>query len=467
VILEDVIAQRKRNPRPDPKNLTTTATTRHLPIVQPDAAGIDVGSAEHFVAVPADRDPSPVRRFAAFTADLNRLADWLATCRVKTVAMEATGVYWIPLFELLESRGFEVILADPRQTKAVKGRPKSDRLDCQWIQRLHSCGLLAGSFRPHDEIVVLRGYLRQRQTLVRYAAQHVQHMQKALEQMNLKLTEVVSDVTGKTGLDVIHAILKGERDPAELAKLRNEHCTIGTEGLAQALQGNWREEHLFALKQALALWEAHQELIRDCDREIERYLQTLPDRAAGATLPRRPRVRKLKPSEPAYDARGLVYRACGVDLTAIEGIDQRTALVLLGEVGPDLSRFPTVKQFTAWLGLCPQHQISGGKVQSRRVRPGINRAAQALRLAARSLHHSQSALGAFYRRMRSRLGAPKAITATAHKLARLVYALLTKGEAYIGQAMEAYEQAYQARKLQGLSRAAQALGFRLEPLPAD
>jgi transposase len=302
---------------------------------------------------------------------------------------------------------------------------------------------------------------------VRYAGQHVQHIQKALEQMNVKLTEVVSDVTGKTGLDILHAILNGERDPAELAKLRNEHCKISEAGLAQALQGNWREEHLFALKQAVTLWEAHQGLIRDCDREIERYLHTLPDRSGGASLPRRPRARELQPTEPAYDARGLVYRACGVDLTAIEGIDQRTALVILGEVGPDLARFPTVKKFTAWLGLCPQHQISGGKVQSRRVRPGVNRAAQAFRLAARSLHHSRSALGAFYRRMRSRLGAPKAITATAHKLARLVYALLTKGEAYIGQAMEAYEQAYQARKLQGLSRQAQALGFRLEPLPAD
>ena len=289
-------------------------------------------------------------------------------------------------------------------------------------------------------------------------------MQKALEQMNLKLTEVVNDITGKTGMDILHAILDGERDPIELAKFRNEHCKISEAGLAQALQGNWREEHLFALKQAVHLWELHQALIRECDGEIERYLQTLPDRSGGATLPRKPRVRKLKPSEPAYDARSLVHRACGVDLTAIEGIDQRTALVLLGEIGPNLDRFPTPKKFSAWLGLCPQHQITGGKVQSRRIRPGINRAAQALRLAARSLHHSKSALGAFYRRMRSRLGASKAIVATAHKLARLVYALLTKGEAYISQAMESYEQAYQARKLQGLTRQAHALGFRLEPL---
>jgi transposase len=405
-----------------------------------------------------------VRRFAAFTADLDRLADWLVQCGVKTVAMEATGVDWIPLFELLEARGFAVILVDPRQTKAVKGRPKTDRLDCQWIQRLHSCGLLAGSFRPRDEIVVLRGYLRQRQMLVRYAAQHVQHMQKALEQMNVKLTEVVSDLTGKTAMDILHAILAGQRDPAELAKLRNEHCKVNEAGLAQALRGNWRPEHLFELKQALDLWEHYQGLIRECDHEIEGYLARLPDRSRGVALPPRPRVRKLKPHEPAYDARGLVHRACGVDLTAIEGIDQATAPVLLGEIGPDLSRFATVKHFTAWLGLCPQHRKTGGKVQSSRVRPGINRAAKALRLAARSLHHSKSALGAFYRRMRARLGAGKAIVATAHKLARLVYALLTKGEAYVAQAMDDYERAYAERKLSNLARQAQSLGYRLEPV---
>ena len=454
------MSARKRNlPRPRP------TPARHLPVVQPDAAGIDVGSAEHWVAVAPGRDPTPVRRFAAFTADLGRLADWLASCRITTVAMEATGVYWIPLFELLESRGFEVLLVDPRQTKAVKGRPKTDRLDCQWIQRLHACGLLVGSFRPGDAVVVLRGYLRQRQTLIRYAGSHVQHMQKALEQMNVKLAEVVSDVTGVTGLAIIRAILAGVRDPAELAKLRNEHCKVGEAGLAQALHGNWREEHLFELKQALDLWEHLQGLIRECDREIERYLATLPDRAGGATLAPRPRARKLKAREPDYDARGLVHRACGVDLTAIEGIDQTTALVLLGEIGPDLGRFPTAKKFCAWLGLCPQPRDSGRTRRPARVRPGINRAAQALRLAARSLHSSKSALGAFYRRLRSRLGAPKAIVATAHKLARLVYALLTRGEAYVALAMEDYERAYSARRLNGLMNQAAAMGYRLEPQP--
>jgi transposase len=436
----------------------------HLPVVQADAAGIDVGSAEHWVAVPPDRDPEPVRRFGACTADLIRLADWLTACRIKTVAMEATGVYWIPLFELLESRGFEVLLVDPRQTRTVKGRPKTDRLDCQWIQRLHSCGLLAGSFRPPDQIVVLRGYLRQRQMLVRYAAQHIQHMQKALEQMNVKLTEAISDLTGKTGMDIIKAILRGERDPQQLAKLRNKHCKVNEAGIAQALEGTWRQEHLFELKQAVALWESYQGLIRECDQQIERYLGTLPDQSGGQLLPPRPRARKRKPNEPAYDARGLVYRACGVDLTAIEGIDQTTALVLIAEVGPDVNRFPTVKHFCAWLGLCPQPRKSGGKLQSSRVRPGMSRASRALRLAARSLYASKSALGAYFRKMRSRLGAPKAIVAAAHKLARLVYHLLKHGEAYVAQGLAEYEEAYRQRKANGLARQAAELGYRLEPV---
>ncbi len=446
------------------KNLRFSRSVQHLPVVQPDAAGIDIGSAEHWVAVGPDRDAQPVRRFAAFTADLVRLADWLTACRVKTVALEATGVYWIPLFELLESRGFEVFLVDPRQTRNVKGRPKTDRLDCQWIQRLHACGLLAGSFRPPDQVVVLRGYLRQRQMLVRYAGQHVQHIQKALEQMNVKLAEVVSDVTGVTGLSILQAILAGERDPHKLAKLRNIHCKANEAGIAQALQGNWREEHLFGLKQALALWEFYRQQIQECDAQMERYLGTLPDRSAGKPKLRpKPRQRKRGANEPAYDARGLVYRVSGVDLTAIEGIDQATALVLIAEIGPDLSRFPSSKHFCAWLGLCPQHKISGGKLQSRRVRPGVSRAAKALRLAAWALHGSKSALGAYCRKMKARLGAAKGIVATAHKLARLVYALLTKGQEYVAQALEEYEQAYKQRKVKGLARQAEELGYRLEP----
>src|SRR5262249_21115368 len=437
----------------------------HLPVLQPDAAGIDVGSAEHWVAVPPDRDEQPIRRFAAFTADLARLADWLAQCGIKTVALEATGVYGIPLFELLESRGFEVFLVDPRQTRTVKGRPKTDKDDCRWIQRLHACGLLAGSFRPSDQIVVRRGYLRQKQTLVRYAAQHVQPIPKALQQMNVKLTEVVSDVTGVTGLSILKAILAGQRDPLPWAKLRNVHGKVAEVGLAQALQGNGREEHLFALKQAVPWRRSSGGLIEDRDQQIQRYLGTLPDPSAGKpALPPKPRKRKRAANEPGYHARGLVDRVWGVDRTALEGIDQTTALVLIAEIGPDLSRFPGAKHFCAWLGLCPQHRCSGGKVLSRRVRPGRNRAARALRLAAWSLQHSKSALGAYCRKLKGRLGAAKGIVAVAHKLGRLVYTPLTKGEAYVAQQLEEKEQADRQAEVRGRARQAQELGYRLEPV---
>jgi transposase len=437
----------------------------HLPIVHPDAAGIDVGSNEHWVAVPPDRDQQPVRRFGACTRDLEALADWLQRCGVQTVAMESTGIYWVPLFELLERRGFRVSLVDPRQAKRAPGRPKTDRLDCQWLQRLHACGLLAASFRPADDIVVLRGYLRQRAMLIRYAAQHVQHLQKALEQMNVKLAEVISDITGKTGLDIIRAILRGERDPRELAKYRNKHCQANEARIADALHGNWREEHLFALDQALSLYQHYHMLLEECDARIARYLGELPNKAGEQTLPPKPRLRKRSVNEPRFDARGLLFRLCGVDLTAIEGIDGTTALVVLSEVGLDLSRFPSAKHFCSWLGLCPQHQVSGGKVLGRQTRPGVNRAAKALRLAAFSLSRSQSALGAFYRRIRARAGGAQANVATAHKLARLVYALLTRGQAYRSQGLEEYEAAQRERNVKSLEKRARQLGYTLVESP--
>jgi transposase len=364
-----------------------------LQVVHPDAAAVDVGSAEHWVAVPPARDPEPVRRFAAFTADLERLADWLRACRVTTVVLESTGVYWIPLFELLERRGFDVRLVDARQAARLPGRPKSDEDDCQWPQRLHSYGLLASAFRPADQVCVLRGYLRQRQMLVTYAGQHIQHIQKALEQMNLKPTGVVSDITGKTGMDILRAILAGERDPAALARLRNPHCHASEAGIAQALQGNWRDEHLFALKQAVALYDFYQQQRQECDQAIAACLQTFADQSGGQPPPYRPRQRGRKSHEPRFAARQALYRMAGVDLTAVEGIDATTALIVLSEIGTDMSRWPSEKHFASWLGLCPQHRISGGKILGRRTRPGSSRAAQALRLAARPLHHAKSALG--------------------------------------------------------------------------
>ena len=442
-----------------------TPRSRHLrlSVVNPDAAGIDSGAEAHWVAVPIDRDPEPVRPFGTCTADLEALVTWLQACGVTTVAMESTGVYWVPLYELLEARGFQVLLVDARQVARAPGRPKSDAKDCQWIQRLHSYGLLSAAFRPADQVVVLRAYLRQRDMLVTYAGQHIQHMQKALEQLNVKLTEVVSDITGVTGMGIIQAILRGERDPAQLAKRRDPRCKESEATIARALQGTWRAEHLFALRQAVALYEFYHRQISACDRAIEAHLRTFADRSGGQPLPYRPRRRKREANEPRFDGRARLYCVCGVDLTAIEGIDETTALVVLSEIGTDMSRWPSSKHFCSWLGLCPQHKISGGKILNRRVRRGASRAKRALRLAARSLHHSKSALGAFFRRIKSRHGSAAAITAAAHKLARLVYSLLKHGTDYVAQEVEQYEAKYRERKLRTIARQAQELGFNLVP----
>jgi hypothetical protein len=454
-----------RDPRPPARPATA------LSVVHPHAAGIDIGAAEHYVAVPAGADPRPVRRFGACTADLEALADWLKACGVTAVAMESTGVFWIPLFELLESRGFEVRLVDARQMRRIPGRPKSDVHDCQWLQRLHSCGLLAAAFRPEEPVCVLRSYLRQRAMLVTYAGQHVQHMQKALTQMNVKLQHVVSDVTGVTGLAIIRAILAGQRDPLQLAKLRDDRCGHSEADIARALYGNWREEHLFALKQAVELYDFYRKEVAACDRKIQAQLKRFADKSGGEPLPPKARRQRRGDNRPSFDARGALYRMAGVDLTVIEGIEESTALVVLSEVGTDMSRWPTAKHFCSWLGLCPNHRISGGKVLSRRTKPCANRAAGALRLAAFALHRSQSALGAFLRRLKARVGAAKAITATAHKLARLIYALLKHGTGYVTQGMEEYEQRHRERVLSSLSRRAKELGYALveavDPAAAD
>ena len=456
-----------------PKKPPRPRAARRLRVTNSRAAGIDIHSDVHWVAVPPETaPPSPpdhptnlpanVRAFGACTADLYQLADWLTACGVKTVAMESTGVYWIPLFELLEARGFEVYLVDPRQSRHAPGRPKSDVLDCQWLQRLHSYGLLSASFRPSEQVVVLRAYLRQRQMLLRYAGQHVQHMQKALEQMNVKLTEVVADITGVTGMAIITAILAGERDPRTLAALRDWRCKKSRAEIARAREGSWRPEHLFALKQAVELYEFYRRQVRECDAALEAHLRTFADRTDGRPLERRCRTRHA--NDPAFrDVRERLYRMAGADLTAVEGIDENTALVILAEVGTDVSRFPTAKHFTSGLGLCPQHQGSAGKIKSRGTRRGANRAGHALRLAARGCHHAKNALGAFYRRIQARAGAPKAIVATARKMAERVYRLLRYGEAYVRQDADAYEAAYRARVVKGLARRAGEMGYRLEP----
>lgn len=432
---------------------------RVFELTHPNAAGIDVGAASHFVAVPPDRDEVAVREFPSFTEDLHRLADWLSACGVDTVAMESTGVYWIPLFELLELRGFTVYLVNARHVKNVSGR-KSDVLDCQWLQQLMSFGLLAGAFRPKGDFCALRSVARQREMLLRYQSRHVQHMQKALIQMNIQLGQVISDVAGETGQRIIRAILAGERDGQTLAKLRHVRIRASEEEIAKALQGTWREEHLFALQQAVALYDAYAEQLAACDRQLETMLAEL---ARHSGTPGKAKRRGRTKNAPRFDLRTYLFQLCGVDLTQIDGIDVTTAFKVLAEVGADLSRFKSAKHFASWLGLCPGTKISGGKVLSGASKRIANRAAQALKLAAASLRTSQSALGAYYRRLAARMDKPRAVTACAHKLARLIYTLLTQGEAYVDPGQAQYEERYRQRVVKTLSKKAEKLGFQLVP----
>lgn len=432
-------------------------STAALSLTHPNAAGIDIGSASHFVAVPPDRDEQPVREFASFTAELERLADWLTECGVDTVAMESTGVYWIALFELLDARGFKVVLVNARHVKNVSGR-KSDVLDCQWLQQLMSYGLLRGAFRPADGVCALRALSRQRAMLLRSQSRHVQHMQKALAQMNIQLANVISDVVGETGQKILRAIVAGERDGCALAQMKNVRIHASAEQIAKSLQGSWRAEHLFALKQALDAFDFCATQLAQCDAEIEAQLRSLH---AHDGEPAKGKKRGRARNAPKFDLRTLLFQMCGVDLTRIDGIDVTTALVVVSEIGADMSRFPSDKHFASWLGLCPGTKITGGKLMSGKTKRCANRAAQALRLAAAALRSSQSALGAYFRRLCSRMDKPKAVTAAAHKLARLIYAMLTKGKEYTDQGQDYYEQRYRQRVLLNLSRRAQQLGMKL------
>ncbi len=429
-----------------------------------DAAGIDIGASSHFVAVPEDRDEKPVREFAAYTADLYQLADWLKACGIKTVAMESTGVYWIPLFQVLEERGFEVRLVDARRVKNVSGR-KTDVSDCQWLQQLHTYGLLSSAFRPDDDTCVLRSYMRQREALVIQAGQHIQHMQKALELMNVKLTEVLSDVTGMTGMAIIDDILAGKRDPEELAKHRHARCKQDEATIARALAGHYRAEHVFALRQAVTLYRQCQQLIRDCDGEIERFLEEQGPKGDGAP-PSPERQCPRSKNALGFDAHGHLFRLAGVDLTALPGLSTASVLALIAETGLDANRWRHSKAFASWLALCPNKRVSGGKVLQSKSKACVNRAARIFRMAAYGLHHAKSALGAFYRRMRSKLGAPKAITATAHKLARLFYSMLKSKKPFEDIGQDAYDRLYNQRRIKGLAKAAEQLGLRLVPATA-
>jgi transposase len=431
--------------------------------VHPHAAGIDIGASEHWVSIPSELDPEPVRKFSCFTADLYAIAQWLKSRGITTVAMESTGVYWIPLFQILETSGLEVRLVNAHFVKTVPGR-KSDVLDCQWLQKLHSYGLLSGSFRPDDQICVFRSYIRQRDSLTKSASVHIQRMQKALTQMNVQLHRVVSDITGVTGMAIIRAIIAGERDPQQLAALKDPRAKRSVAEIAAALVGDYRVEHLFVLKQELNLYDMYQQQIQQCDQQIEQCLSEF-DSQNDEPLPPRPKGKKPSRNAPNFDLRSHLYLISGVDFTQIDGLEALTVQAIIAEVGLDPTRFPTSKHFTSWLGICPGSKISGGKILSSNTRKVVNRASNAFRIAAQSLANSRTALGGFYRRIRSRSGAPIAITATAHKLARIFYHLWTTGADFVDAGVDAYEQKYQQRIVKHLKQRAKQMGFDLVPEP--
>ena len=441
--------------------------TEGLPMLHGNAAGIDVGNAEHYVAVPPKRDAQPVQKFASFTADLHRMARWLQACGIETVVMQATGVYWVALFEVLQDYGFEVQVVNAQHTKTLPGR-KTDVQECQWLQKLHSFGLLNPSFRPAEEIRVLRSYLRQRENLVSAASTCIQHMQKALTEMNVQLANVISDITGVTGMAILRALVNGERDPQQLAKLKHKQIRASREEIARSLQGHWRAELIFAVEQSLDLYDFHLAKIQDCDERIEAHLKTMQSKieVSAHPLPTSRHGHKIRKHGPRFDLRQHLYRLAGVDLTEIDGFDVQIVQTVISEVGVDMSHWKTENHFSSWLGLSPDNRTSGGKVLKRGTRHVVNRAATALRIAAWNLIRSQSALGAKFRRLRTRLGAPKAITAMAHHLARLLYRMLKFGKAYVDKGSEHYEAKYRLHKMKWLQKQAAALNFQLIPTQA-
>lgn len=449
-------------------NASTPSHSVIFPVVHPHAAGLDISQDEIWACVPTDQDGGLVQAFGTFTPDLHALADWLAEHQVDTVAMESTGVYWIPTYEILEARGLHPQVVNARHLHNVPGR-KTDEKDCQWIQRLHTFGLLSASFRPEAELRALRTYLRQRATLLEHRAAHIQHMQKALLQMNLQLTQVLKDITGVTGMTILRAIVAGERDPVQLAQARDKRCESTPDEIAKALTGNYRPEHLFALKQALALYDFYTAQLRECDAEIERQFRAIKpvtddDLPPSAQTDKKDSHSKNKPN---YDARTLLFRITGVDLVAISGLNESTVQTIISEVGTDLKAFPTDKHFCSWLSLAPHHEISGGKVLRNHTLQTGNRAGQAFRLAAQSVSRSpRSAFGAYYRRMRAKLGPEKAIVATAHKIARCFYPMLKERTPYVDLGGEEYERRHKAREVAALRKRAARLGMQLVELAA-
>jgi transposase len=441
---------------------------RLLERIHLDAAGIDVGASQHWVAVPTDRAAEPVQHFGVHTGELHRLADWLTACGVDTVAMESTGIYWIPLYEILEERGFELVLANAQHVKNVPGR-KSDVLDCQWIQELHTYGLLRGSFRPCGEIVALRSLVRHRTKLGQECAAYIQRMQKALVLMNLQLPRVISDIKGATGMAIIRDIVAGETDPAVLARHRDIRCKASERQIAEALTGHYRPEQVFVLSQNLDMYDCLRAKIAECDLKIEDHIDTLKDQSdpPDEPLPRR-RQRRPSANEPSFDVRSPLHRMCGgVDLTQVPGIGPLHALNLIAEIGTDMSRWPTSKHFTAWLTLAPGTKISGGKRLGSRTQPSANRAAAVFRMAAMANGRSDNAIAAHYRRLAFRIGTPKALTASARKLAVIVYNMLKHGRPYQELGTIAYNRKQAARRLRRLAKQAEELGYEVVSKPPN
>ena len=438
-----------------------------LDVVHPNAAGIDVGNSEHYVAIAPDQSAEAVRRFGCFTADLRDLAQFLKAQDIVSVVMQLTGVYWIPLYDVLEEAGFEVYLVNARDTKNLPGR-KSDVQESQWLLKLHTFGLLRNSFRPTSEIRVLRAYWRQRTEHIHTATECVQRMQKALTQMNLQLANVITDIMGLTGQKILRAILAGERDADKLARMRNWRIQASHEEIVASLTGNWRPELLFTLKQEVDRYDFCQRQMEECDQEIEQHLETLPSRpreTAPAVQPVMPpkKGKKAQGNSPKFALGQELARVAGVDFTRIDGISVMTAQTIISEVGLDMERWKTEAHFASWLGLCPYNAVSGGKVLRRGTRKVVNRAATAFRIAAFTLRRSDSYLGAQYRRFRGKLGAPKAITAMAHKLAVLFYRMLRFGQEYVDRGQQFYDEKYRQQQISLLHRKAAQLGFSVIP----
>ncbi len=457
---------RRRSAKPRKK---AKDPTEGLQVANPHAAGIDVGCAEHWVSVPPGSDPQPTRCFGCSTAELNRLADWLVQCGVETVVMEATGNYWVALYDVLEARQLQPVVVNPRYAKNMSGK-KGDIPDCQWMQKLHTYGLFANSFRPSQEIRTLRAYMRQREVLTGAASEQIQHMQHALTEMNVQLANVISDISGETGLAIIDAILAGEREGRKLAGLKNERIHASLEKLAAALEGHWKDEQLFGLEQARRSYAHFQAQLQECEQRIGQQMLAIQGRSAESPAPAAagpvPEA-KLSAVVPTGGAQRRVFiggqleRILGVDLTQIDGIGPVAAQVILSEVGTDLSYWRSEKHFASWLGLCPDHRISGGKILGRATRPVVSRARNILRLCAYTLNHSQSWLGAKFRRLKHKLGAPKAIVAMAHHLARLIYRLIKGGQPYVDKGMAAYEAKYRTQRVQWLQKQAKELNLQL------